>query len=770
MRNVFAGAVVAARALSAAHVLGQESAVSSAIELQPLAAQVERVAQALATLGEPLSSETRGSLNAALSAADPSEGVAGIQKVLDPLCLARIDINPESRVKAVAGAARPRLVEQGWRAFLVKVHNEAGVTAPLRCQSPNALPMQTASDGSPEPKTTISQQDLRNRWLEIDMYAGQPLGERLSGLAIEYRIIQLFSRDRGQREAKLTFDVGQGSQELGFRSEVNLLCDCEPSVDVRLQVLDHDGLPTTGQFTFRDAEGRVYPARARRLAPDFFFHDQVYRADGESVRLPAGKYQVTYTRGPEYRIQKREIVIPPGAAHAERFELQRWIDMAKYGWFSSDHHIHAAGCAHYASPTQGVEPRDMMRHILGEDLNVGCVLAWGPCWYYQKQFFQAGVDQLSTPRNLMRYDVEVSGFPSSHSGHLVLLRLKEDDYPGTTRIEQWPSWDLPILKWGKSQGGVVGFAHSGWGLAVPANKLPTFDVPSYDGIGANEYIVDVTHGACDFISAVDTPAVWELNVWYHTLNCGFSARISGETDFPCIYGERVGLGRSYVKFANEPLDFDAWASAIRDGRSYCSDGLTHLFDFQVNGLGVGEVGDRGRPSVAAVPHGDELKVRVRAAALLEEKPREHIRQRALDEQPYWHVERARIGDTRTVPVELIVNGQSIEQKSIVADGSVQDIAFSYRPPRSCWLAVRIFPAAHTNPIFVEVDKQPIRASRLSALWCLESVDRCWESKSPQIRESELDSALSAYEYAREVYRRIAAESYDDGDVATPNAQ
>ena len=129
-------------------------------------------------------------------------------------------------------------------------------------------------------------------------------------------------------------------------------------------------------------------------------------------------------------------------------------------------------------------------------------------------------------------------------------------------------------------------------------------MPPFDGIGANEYIVDVTHDACDFISAVDTPAVWELNIWYHTLNCGFTTRISGETDFPCIYGERVGLGRAYVKLPpDEPLDFDAWVEGIRDGRSYCCDGLTHLFDFKVNGLGVGEPGDGGRPSVLAVDEG-----------------------------------------------------------------------------------------------------------------------------------------------------------------------
>ena len=81
---------------------------------------------------------------------------------------------------------------------------------------------------------------------------------------------------------------------------------------------------------------------------------------------------------------------------------------------------------------------------------------------------------------------------------------------------------------------------------------PSYEIPPFDGIGANEYIVDVVHDAVDFISSVDTPAPWELNIWYHTLNCGYRARISGETDFPCIYGERVGLGRVYVKLA-EPV-------------------------------------------------------------------------------------------------------------------------------------------------------------------------------------------------------------------------
>jgi hypothetical protein len=404
----------------------------------------------------------------------------------------------------------------------------------------------------------------------------------------------------------------------------------------------------------------------------------------------------------------------------------------------------------------------MMRHILGEDLNVGCVLSWGPCWYYQKQFFDGNVHQLSKPDYLMRYDVEVSGFPSSHCGHLCLLRLTEDDYPGTTKIEEWPSWDLPVLQWGKQQGGVVGFSHSGWGLEVEGDELPNYNMPKFDGIGANEYVVDVVHDACDFISAVDTPAVWELNVWYHTLNCGYTCRISGETDFPCIYGERVGLGRAYVRLPkNQPLNYDNWVRGIRDGRSYCSDGLAHLFDFEVNDLPVGDPGADQRPSVLAISAGDKLSIKVQAAALLEPDARDDIRSKPLDQQPYWHVERARVGDSRKVPVELIVNGQSVERVEIDADGSIQDLSFEYQPKHSSWVALRIFPAAHTNPVFVEVDGKPIRASRRSAQWCRDAVDVCWKAKEPNIREEDRPAAAEAFDAARRAYQQILAESVAD---------
>jgi hypothetical protein len=734
----------------------QEIVKVEQVELQPFVAQVKRLVETMDYLGTPLSPAHKEALGKAANEADGPRAVAAIQDMLDKYCLVDVHINPESRVKVTQGPAKPELLENGWRSFLVKVRNEAGVTAQLMAESPHAQPVFSRGKGGgsfdPRPAQTISKRDVADRWLDLTMFNKPPFKAQLSGLELEYRIIQLYSRDAGKREAKISFNVGQGTQDIGFRNDVDILFTCRPSMEVSLRILDEHGKPTTASFLIRDSREHVYPAQAKRLAPDFAFHPQVYRADGEKIKLPAGDYQVEFTRGPEYIVKRQQIIVSDRKSQTFTFQLERWIDLNKLGWYSGDHHIHAAGCMHYETPAQGVLPQDMIRHILGEALNVGSVLTWGPCYYYQKQFFEAKDHQLSTADNLMRYDVEVSGFPSSHAGHLVLLRLKDQDYPGAKVIEDWPTWDLPVLKWAKAQGAVVGFAHSGWGLEVKTDKLPHYEVPKFDGIGANEYIVDVTHDAVDFISTVDTPSVWELNIWYHTLNCGFRTRISGETDFPCIYGERVGLGRSYVKLDGK-LGYDAWVDGIRAGRTYVSDGKSHLMDFRANNLLVGTDG-----SDVKLNRPGTVRVTAKVAALLNEQQNLLIRLRNYQNQPYWDIERARIIGSREVPVEVIVNGEPVARKNIVADGVIRDVEFDVPVERSSWVALRILPSSHTNPVFITVGDKPIRASKRSAEWCLKSVDQCWSQKSRRISAKERDEAEKAYEHARQTYRRILAES------------
>jgi hypothetical protein len=732
------------------------------VELQPLKAQIQRVVEAMDYLGFPLSAADRRELDAALAEEHQPTARAGIQQVLDRHALYGVHINPEMRVKVSQGPAKPVLHEQGWLQFLVKVHNEAGTTAELKAESPNAGDV-FRREGDRRPLG--AHEDL---WLDLQMFNQQPLNRTLSGLELEYRVIQLYARDAGKREAKMSFNVGQGTQDLGFRNEVAVLFDCQPARAITLRVKDENGQPTTASFTIRDRANRVYPSQAKRLAPDFAFHPQVYRMDGESILLPEGEYVIDFERGPESIRERRAVTVGPQTTDLS-FMAKRWIDPSLRGWWSGDHHIHAAGCAHYASPTEGVHAPDMQRHIMGEDLKVGANLTWGPCFDYQKQFFTGKDDVVSQYPYLLRYDIEVSGFGSHESGHLCLLQLKDQMYPGGDSKHHWPKLGLNTLKWAKAQGALVGPAHSGWGLAVKSTELPNYEVPPFDGIGANEYIVDVTHQvpgpdgelvpAVDFISTVDTPYVWELNIWYHTLNVGFRTRISGETDFPCIYGERVGLGRSYVKLDGE-LNYEDWCEGIRAGRNYVGDGKSHLLDFQANEQLMG-VGD----STLRLARAGNVKLSAKVAAMLPEQINPHFNKRADAQppwggpgtRPFWSVEWARIGETRKVPVEVIVNGYPVARKEIEADGDLADISFDVPIEKSSWVALRILPSAHTNPIFIEVAGQPIRASAKSAEWCLAGVKQCRTQKLRFMGQNEIADFHAAYDHAERTYTRLIEE-------------
>ena len=298
------------------------------VERQPLVAATKRLVEALEYAGTPLPEADLAALKKAYADLKAGVAIRQIQAVLDRNCLIGVHINAESRVKVAEGAAKRELIQQGWRTFLVKVHNEAGVTAGLTANSPQALPVYMRGRGSrqrPATKAKLVQlADVGQRFLDIALFKRQPLKPTLSGLELEYRILQLFSRDVGRREAKLSFHVGQGTQDLGVRSEVAVLFECVPAVEVSLGVRDIDGSPTTAAFVIRDAQGRIYPNPARRLAPDFFFHNQVYRADGESVHLPAGEYSVEVSRGPEYVTQVGKLVVPSGVvSHKANYQLTR---------------------------------------------------------------------------------------------------------------------------------------------------------------------------------------------------------------------------------------------------------------------------------------------------------------------------------------------------------------------------------------------------------------------------------------------------------------
>jgi hypothetical protein len=352
--------------LFASTVVSAQEMEAIAVEGQPLGANVERVVKALESLGAPLPGETARALAQAVAARDDS----ALQRLLDAHVLLAVTINPEERVKVGRGPSTAVLQQAGYTPVLVKVVNEAGTTKRLRITSPQSGPITAgAADLSMERQDQRHLKDgevrggAPGRFLQVEMVTAQPMTANLSGLRVEYALALVYSSESGKREATIGFDVGQGTQDLGFRGELPVLFDVRPAVPVSMRVRDHDGTPTIGHFTFRDRGGRIYPPQPKRVAPDLFFQTQVYRGFGEVVLLPPGPVRVTYGRGPEYRQKSHELIVPDHGDATVDVSLERWINPAAHGFYSGDHHIHAAGCAHYTEPTQGVEPKEMLRQV-----------------------------------------------------------------------------------------------------------------------------------------------------------------------------------------------------------------------------------------------------------------------------------------------------------------------------------------------------------------------------------------------------------------------
>jgi hypothetical protein len=762
----------------------------SAIDPQPYFANVARSLDALAMLGAPIRAEDAQRI-AVLAQGRDSAAIETAESVLDRYTLARLSLHANGSLNVDVGGARRVLVEQGWQMFLVRIANPAGRTeniaffagsqwgqGPGRMLSGPSLAQRAYLWDTLNKAPLIEKMWLTSQLYEttqISLFGSAIAAIPLSGIPVEYSVIQVFSRDSGRRSANVGLSIFPKSG--GIPSEFNreFKFECLPSRVVTLGILDSDGRGCVASLTIKDKLDHVYPPQAMRLAPDMSFQEHIYRGDGETMRLPDGEYRVESKRGPEYLHGLQNITIGPRNDRID-IKLQRWIDPSKWGWYSGDTHLHAGGCAHYEVPTEGVSPETMIRHVRGEGLSIGNVLTWAPSWYYQKQFFTGHAvspaatlehPELQTannaslqphvtakdPESTLRYDVEVSGFPSSHAGHLVLLRLKEQDYPGTRLIEEWPSWNLPILQWARAQGALGGYAHCGLGMVVSSTDLPNYEIPPMDGVGTQEAIIDVTHGLADFLSGCNTNAVAELNAWYHMLNCGFRLAMIGETDYPCAIDNWPGVGRSYVRLEHQPVGdtgYEAWIRGLQQGRLYCGDGRSHFLDFKVNGRLSGD-------EDLSLKAGGALIIEALVAARLEpELPTDMV---AFKQkwQNSWHLENARIGKTREVAVDLVVNGVVIDRTTLLADGAPRSIKFKIPVTRSSWISLRIFPSAHTHPVFVKVGGNPIRASKRSAQWCRACVDKVWEVKSPFMRESERPAAAQAFDHARKIYDAIVAE-------------
>ena len=140
-----------------------------------------------------------------------------------------------------------------------------------------------------------------------------------------------------------------------------------------------------------------------------------------------------------------------------------------YGFYSGDHHIHAAGCAHYTNPTEGRLRRGHVPARQGRGAqrrlqsDLGAVLR-----------FPAAI--LRTDRQQDQRAVHRARSTTSRSAASARRRwamsacsnLRDQTYPGSegTKTKGWPTWTTPLMRWAKNQGAYTGYAHSANGLGI----------------------------------------------------------------------------------------------------------------------------------------------------------------------------------------------------------------------------------------------------------------------------------------------------------------
>jgi hypothetical protein len=214
MSRITCSSVVLLLTLSIPARAESELPLADDVSWAELRGQVENLRQALRNLKAPLADDANRAVEGLLKQEprDPNATAAQVQRILDAHCLIGVTINPESRVKAAPGPAAAKLTRGRDAFLLVKVLNQAGVTNALKVTGPQLRTPGETGEG---------------RWLEASISPVAPLGKTLSGQRLEYVVLRLKAHESGKREATLRFDVGQGTQDLGFRAEVPILFTIE---------------------------------------------------------------------------------------------------------------------------------------------------------------------------------------------------------------------------------------------------------------------------------------------------------------------------------------------------------------------------------------------------------------------------------------------------------------------------------------------------------------------------------------------------------------
>jgi len=343
--------------------------------------------------------------------------------------------------------------------------------------------------------------------------------------------------------------------------------------ELRIRVTDEKGRPIAARLEVRGPGGTMYrPAGA--------FHEKMTKARGgelyylgsfvtdgtASIYVPVGKYLLVAEHGLEYERVERAVEVPSGGPVKVSIRLRPWVRMREKGWWSGDVHVHHT-------------PEEAKLLVRAENLNLAVLTTRG-----------ARMDWDSSTRD---------GVIAVPPHHWILTRNYEDERRGGAWIldglqrpldlRNLGAWFLPgisVVRQARAQrppGGIFPWFDIDmpiwWEVPVmmalePADSLNVIHNQFMQyGIDTSEYW-GRPYDRREFGGRIGFVA-YSLGLYDRYLNLGFRLAPTAGTGSG-VMPSPTGYNRVYAQ-VKEPFTVEKWFSAIRDGRSFVTNGPVLFF-------------------------------------------------------------------------------------------------------------------------------------------------------------------------------------------------
>ena len=420
------------------------------------------------------------------------------------------------------------------------------------------------------------------------------------------------------------------------------------------------------------------------------------------VPVPAGRLDVSVTRGIGWTTERHTVAVAPGDRRNVELAPQVRFDPSAAGWYGADLHVHM----NYGG-AQVCEPADAARMQMGEGLDFMSLLAANihTTFVYDREALEAWPAQdlpWSDGSSLARMGVE---YRNDLLGHFHVTGPEETPALFATGHEDRPDWppNSEAAAQYREAGATIGYCHPVFPEKIPwqedaarhADPLErVMGRPKPRSVEAREVVADAALGlvdSLDVLSNADDRASAEL--YRRLLGSGLRLAVTAGTDamlsvrHSSMRSNPPGWSRVYARTGELP-DSESLKGAIRRCETVATNGP--WLELDVDGRGPGS-------TVVAQP-GARLPVVVRALG-------------PGADQIALFTGGGRVG------LESTAEG-AWEAELRVAE-STYVLATVEGDPHPEVLGA--YPFAITSPVWVEVDGLPVRVEE-DLRWCLRWLD------------------------------------------------